>query len=181
MMFKCLRPVSVLIALIVTTQAVAQEKPAITRRDFKPIKATVGIGAGLDHGGIGVRFEYMPVPWLGFFAGGGTTLIGMGYNVGLAGRLTPLREATLVAVAMYGYNAALAVKGPYGNVVSRTTYFGPSFGLGGEFRVGRARMNKVSLKVLVPIRSQEFHDDAEATGADFFPVAISVGYNFSLW
>lgn len=146
---------------------------------YDPIDASVGLGLGMDYGGVGVKLEVMPRPWLGLFGGGGTTLQGLGYNLGLAFRPTPNREATFVAVAMYGYNGVIVVKGQNDIIMERKTYYGPTVGAGGEFRVGRRKTNRLSLKLLIPFRDQEFYDIADAHNATYFKVTISAGFNFA--
>lgn len=71
-----------LLALIITvslsfaqTRTNAQE---IAQQPASPFN--IGIGFGLDYGGLGISVNYLPVKPLGLFAGLGYNLLGMGYN-----------------------------------------------------------------------------------------------------
>ncbi len=138
---------------------------------------SVGPGFGLDYGGIGLRAEFLPFKHLGIFAGGGFNFDQLGYNFGLAGRLTPDKRTSFVLTAMYGYNGVLIVKGAYNNDVHKQTYYGISAGAGVEFAAGKIPTNRFSLKILIPFRSNEFIEDAAAVDADPLPFAISAGFN----
>ncbi len=49
----------------------------------------VGPGFGLDHGGTGVKAEYQPLKYIGFFAGGGGDQVGISGNVGVIYNMLP--------------------------------------------------------------------------------------------
>jgi hypothetical protein len=149
-------------------------------------KANIGLGLGLDYGGIGGRFSFQATPAFALFAGLGYNLAGAGFNAGGIVRLSPDKRITPTLLAMYGYNAAIIVKGDdFDETVFSKTYYGPSFGGGVEFHSWHKRRNFINLQLLVPIRSSEFHDTMDALKADPFieinepwPVTISVGYHW---
>ncbi|MES2848538.1 MAG: hypothetical protein V4685_05750, partial [Bacteroidota bacterium] len=109
------------------------------------------------------------------------------YNAGASFKLMPQKKATPVILAMYGYNAGLKIKNvsPFGqNEILNKTYYGFTAGAGMEFGYGK-KGGIVSLSVLVPFRSKEFHDtydDFKNRGYKFnppvLPIAISIGLMF---
>ena len=144
-----------------------------------------GIGAGLDYGGLGFKFEYMPVKSIGLFAGGGYNFNRLGGNGGVSWKILPKENLTPMLMGMYGYNAVLKVKSPYYGASFAETYYGFSVGGGFEYTVGRNR-NKLSLAVVVPFRGSDFteqYDAYKAAGYTFTPdvskVLISVGFNIA--
>ena len=84
---------------------------------------------------------------------------------------------------MYGYNGVIKISGAWS---FEETYYGPTFGVGFEFRPQRKGYWNVEL--LVPIRSKDYHDDMDAIKNDPnielksepLPIGISVGYHFWL-
>lgn len=96
---------SVLLFIVVFVQAKAQytEYPPQTE------KFNLGLGMGMDYGGIGLNALVYPQNNIGLFAGGGYALAGFGWNAGLKGRFF-LNESSAITpylMAMYGYNAAV--------------------------------------------------------------------------
>jgi len=118
-------------------------------------QVNVGLGLGLDFGGLGgVRVDFVPKPHVAVFAGIGYALIGVGYNVGVIGRILPDKHACPFVSVMYGYNAVIVVKGAsqYDHI-----YYGPSFGAGVELHRRRSN-NFWSLELLLPIRPVEYDE-----------------------
>lgn len=144
----------------------------------------MGIGLGMDYGGLGVRGEILPIPYLGIFAGVGYNFNGLGANGGLSFKALPFKKLSPVIQAMYGYNAVIVVEGA---AKYNKTYYGPTVGAGLDWKVGR-RANKLFFSINYPIRSQEFYDDLDAIKADPFvkmeneplPVAVTIGFNFGI-
>lgn len=151
----------------------------------KETKINMGIGVGLDYGGIGTRFTYLPINRIGLFASLGYNLDLLGYNVGSQFRFLPRNKLQWYLTVMYGYNAVLIVEGLNGTK-QRATYFGPSGGLGFELNPQKSTAFFWSFEILVPIRPQSFHntvDDLEQFGIEVkkpFPIAISVGFHKKL-
>lgn len=143
-------------------------------------KAYVGLGLGLDYGGVGLRAEFLPSKYIGLFGGGGYNLQDISYNVGVSYKILPDNRVTPVITAMYGYNAVIKI--PYW----AKTYFGPSLGAGCEIGAKQSD-NKLSLILFVPLRNDDFHNrynELKEEGYQFkpgaIPVAFSIGYNFAL-
>jgi hypothetical protein len=176
-----------LVATVLSLTASAQKDIMLkSRRDstkkqrYESKEWYIGPGVGLDYIGIGLKLEYMPVDWIGVFASAGTNFRGGGFNVGLAARLLPNARVTPFCTGMYGYNGAILYKGLDGKIVDSKNYNGFSFGGGLEFILGR-NSNRLAVGILAPKRSQEFKDEIEASDADALPVAISIGFKFSLF
>jgi hypothetical protein len=153
-----------------TTAKARIEKPSVY----------LGLGFGLDYGGIGVKLEYLPIKYLGVFAGAGTNFVDLGYNAGLNIKFTPNENATFVLSCMYGYNGILIIKDGYtGEITSRKVYYGFTGGGGVEGSVGRHRHNKYSVMIFYPFRD-EFKRDADKANATYLPLTISFGFSFGM-
>lgn len=141
-------------------QLLAQADTAAALRTPPPTyTSNLGIGLGIDHGGIGLQLQYRPVPPLAFFVGGGYALAGLGYNLGMQVRLLPKKKWCPYVAGMYGYHAAIRVRDrpEYDQL-----YFGPSASIGVEdhnrFDYGRFW----SFGLILPFRPQQFTDDLDA-------------------
>ena len=165
----------------------------VSAQDVNPVsvpydKFTLGLGGGLDYGGFGASALFYPAKSVGLFAGGGYAIAGFGYNVGVKFRFVskkPFSRVTPYLNAMYGYNAAVKVADmPDWNKL----FYGPTFGVGIDFRSRPESRGYWSFALLVPIRSsdvQDYIDDLEQNyGVEFqmglIPVGVSVGYRFIL-
>jgi hypothetical protein len=144
---------------------------------------SLGIGLGLDYGGIGTKWAFSPSQNVSLFAGLGYNFKGLGYNFGLA--LKPKSEKRVVpyVTAMYGYNAVIVIQGLSD---FRKAYYGPTFGFGLELN-SRRNENFWNIGLYIPVRSKEFKDTMDALKnnpmieiADPWPIAFSFGYNFRL-
>ncbi|MBX2978669.1 MAG: hypothetical protein KF905_05180 [Flavobacteriales bacterium] len=118
-----------------------------------------GIGFGQPYGGLGGQFQVRPWQPVALFAGGGYALAGLGYNVGMNLRLSPNSRVCPLITGMYGYNAAIAVRGlPEENQL----YYGTSFGIGLEIHGLRQPRRYWSVQVIFPQRPTEYEDDLDA-------------------
>jgi hypothetical protein len=143
----------------------------------------VGIGLGLDYGGIGARVGGLVSPGVELFLGVGYNIAEIGWNAGGLFRLAPDKRVCPTLTAMYGYNAVIVIKGPGQDL--EKVYRGPSFGGGLEVK-SRSSDNFWHFQLFVPIRSSEYKDDIDALDNDAniemtkpWPITISVGYHFS--
>src|SRR5208283_3104239 len=99
-------------------------------------QASIGVGLGLDYGGIGAHFLYYPQKNLGLFVGLGDAIAGIGYNVGLKLKFLADHNNTVspYLIGMYGYYAAI-------DITNATQYnklfYGPTIGFGLDFRFRR--------------------------------------------
>lgn len=150
-------------------------------------KVNLGIGAGFDYGGIGANVLFYPQKNIGLFAGGGYALAGFGYNVGLKGRffLKDGAAVTPFVMGMYGYHSAVQIDG---NTDLNKLFYGPTFGAGIDWRVGKLRKNYIALALTVPLRNGDEKEykqmlinnyGAQFTN-DFLPVGLSIGYRLRL-
>ncbi|HXB44751.1 MAG TPA: hypothetical protein VNV85_11860 [Puia sp.] len=169
--------------IVITRVSVAQnsELPAQNFDRF-----SFGVGAGLDYGGLGCNLTGYPQKNIGLFAGAGYAFAGIGFNAGVKFRLVSNRRFTPYVVAMYGYNAAIAVtNSPNYNKL----FYGPSVGAG--FDLGSHAKNRgyFSLALLIPFRSPDvnsYMDNLRNTygvsfNNDLLPIGISIGYRFVLY
>ena len=174
--------------LLMTAHLNAQNsKQQIPFQTNSPVdQISLGVGAGLDYGGFGGNLTYYPVKSVGLFGGVGYALAGVGFNAGVKYRYIPEKPDARVrpfALAMYGYNAAIAVlnASQYNKL-----FYGPTLGAGIDFLGKPQKRGYWSFGVFVPFRSaevKEYMEDLENNhGADFtnslFPVTVSIGYRF---
>ncbi|MEJ1241207.1 hypothetical protein WBG78_23870 [Chryseolinea sp. T2] len=144
-------------------------------------KINIGLGVGMDYGGLGGRVTYLPIERLGLFACAGYNLNGVGYNAG-AQFLFPKNRHAFYLTAMYGYNAVLVMTGDSND---GGIYYGVTAGVGYLFKIG-SRGNFWNFELLVPFRNSNFYDDYDALNSmgtnmsAALPVGFSVGYHFSV-
>jgi hypothetical protein len=155
-------------------------------QDVKKHHVDIGAGFGLDYGGIGFKFAYSPIPYLSIFTGLGYAIAGPGYNVGLVYNILPKTTKYFYRPnirTMYGYNTAIMVIGVSGH---NKVYYGPSFGLGNEFRFGRNKRTGIDLDINFPIRDPQVKDDVDEINATHtlttklnypLPIQISLGFH----
>jgi hypothetical protein len=136
-------------------------------------ESAVGLGLGLDYGGIGMKVTLGATSTLSVFGGIGYNLHKVGYNAGLELNFSPRTKTTGFLSAMYGYNAVLVQSS--GSYSQSETFYGPSFGLGIKTR-SWVNENFFSIQVILPIRDEEFLNAPMAEKP--WPVLISLGYHF---
>jgi hypothetical protein len=183
---------TILLALVLLLCAIhlhAQDEPvAEPKGDYEYEErgpyANLGVGIGLDYGGVGARLSVLPLRAVALFGAVGYNFNGAGFNGGVSFQLLPKKRVTPTLKVMYGYNAVIVVKGAD---QYNKTYNGLTFGGGIQLK-SRNGNNFFSAALLIPIRSQEFHYDMNAlqnnssiTGlTDLPPIAISIGYHFKI-
>lgn len=151
--------------------------------DYYPeSKFMFGFGIGFDYGGFGGRLAALPAKAVLLFAGFGYNLNDLGYNLGGSLRLLPDKKVCPLLDFMYGYNAVILVDGAD---EYNKTYYGPSMGGGIELR-SKSNNNFFKFSLLVPFRSQDFHDDMDFLKSnpniqisEPLPIAISLGYHYT--
>lgn len=172
-----------LILICYSIQVNAQDKkPAAIIQD----KAVLGLGAGLDYGGFGANLLFYPHKNFGFFIGGGYALADIGYNFGIKYRFfSDYSKAMPYFLAMYGYNTAIVVSN---SSVYDKLFYGPTVGVGVDFRSKPLKQGYWSLGLLVPIRGIEVDDymnDLKNNHSVVFknsllPFGITIGYKIIL-
>lgn len=121
------------------------------RKDQFFEKTTIGVGMGLDHGGVGFQAAIYPIKEVGVFVGAGYAIAGMGLNTGLKLRAYDEGKAVnFYCQAMYGYNAGVYI---IGNGSHNKFFFGPSFGGGLDWRPWGIGREYFSFGLVVPVRS----------------------------
>ncbi len=153
----------------------------------------VGIGFGMDYGGLGLKVEYLPVKYIGVFGGVGYNFFRPAISGGVLLRPLPDAKIQPIALAMYGYNGGINIAHQGNNLalydledVSKN-YYGFSTGIAGELKMGRNE-NRLYLAVLYPFRSKEFRDNYDKVKAspvvdlksDLLPVTFSLGFTFPI-
>lgn len=144
----------------------------------------LGLGVGLDYGGVGARLTLTPTEHVGGFIAVGYNLHKAGINGGLTYKFLPDKKVNPVAHLMYGYNAVIVVEGA---AQYDKTYYGMSVGGGIELNTRRVG-NYWSFELLYPFRSSGYEKDWDALKnnpaieilSDPLPITISVGYHFNI-
>ena len=168
-----------IVSVCLTTNLLAQSE------DYE--KNSLGLGFGLDFGGIGTSFTTYPTQKLGLFAGLGYALADIGINGGVKYRFVSDQSYTRIApylIAMYGYNTAVVVSN---YTAYNKMFYGPSLGVGVDFLKSPDKKGYWSLAIILPIRGSDVDDylnDLRTTKnvviSSPSPVAFSVGYRFKL-
>jgi hypothetical protein len=158
-----------------------------TSKVFRHIdRELIGFGLGLDYGGIGANFLYYATKNIGIFGGVGYNFDVVGVNAGIKLRLIkkkPISTLDPYALVMYGYNAAIIISDD--NSLSKT-FYGPTVGIGIDFRPKPISAGYFSIAMLLPIRSSEVDDYISKLKRyhhvtfknELLPIAISIGYRF---
>lgn len=134
----------------------------------------IGLGMGIDHGGLGIRLDGRIKSRVGVCAGAGFTKAGIGMNAGLIISTRPLQRVRPFISALYGYNTAVLLSDSRGRGASGVIYNGPSLGGGVEF--WNAKGNRfVHFSLMVPVRSEEATDAMRYADPKPWPVLLSVG------
>jgi hypothetical protein len=158
-------------------------------------RVSLGVGVGIDYGGIGGNLLLYPLQDVGIFGGAGYAFIGIGYNVGLKLRLAPGDRAPKVVpylLAMYGYNTAVKVSSSNQNGFGsdfgqyNKFFYGPSFGIGLDLYPQHNKAGYWTVDLIVPVRGADVNnyinnlettDDVSFKNKPF-PVLLSVAYRF---
>lgn len=162
--------------------------------DFNKVdKGDMGIGLGLDYGGLGMNLLLYPQKNIGIFGGVGYALAGAGYNAGLKLRLNPEgKRAVPYFLLMYGYNAAIVIANDYNSGYGAQNlnklFYGPSVGVGVDVK-SRKVTGAWSFALLIPFRSSDVDNYMNELTADYgvsfetkpLPFTISVGYHWVLF
>ncbi len=88
-------------------------------------KMNVGLGMGIDYGGFGGRFTFLPTEKFGLFAAVGYNLDGAGFNGGALYKFNTEKKVRPYVIAMYGYNGVIRAENADGrsNVSENTGPF----------------------------------------------------------
>jgi hypothetical protein len=148
-------------------------------------KVNIGIGMGLDYGGIGGRLSYLPVKSVALFGAVGYNLLKTGFNAGGTFKFLPSKRLCPTIGAMYGYVAAIKVKGAE---QYNQNYYGPSVSIGLEFKPAKHPRNFWNVKFIYPFRSHEYRSDLSNIKSNPYikfenkphDVTFSFGYHFGL-
>lgn len=173
--------INLILLLFFSVSVSAQKKQALF----------VGAGAGLDHGGIGVKTEYQPFKYMGIFLGLGYDFVGPSGNLGFIYNILPDKNFTPVLTAMGGINGIIITKYSYNGTTTawenRGQYAGGTVGGGFDIKFGRRKNQKVNFMVLVPIRDRTFYDARRSIISrggtierDAWPVVFAAGWNINL-
>ncbi len=145
----------------------------------------IGLGVGIDYGGVGAKANYLLSDNVGVFAGLGFNTLEPAGNVGVYGRFFISKQFVPYVIAMYGYNGLIRVSD---NFRYNYSYYGPSGGIGLEIHT-KSRDFFWTFEVLYPYRP-DFDTDADIVNNDpnvfrsrwvhKYPVIASVGFHFQV-
>ena len=166
----------IILAILITISLHAQSISQESMKNFN-----IGLGLGIDYGGIGMRGTFHPIQHLGLFGGAGYNFNSLGFNIGGQWHISQNRN-NFFLTGMYGYNAVLIVTG---DINDKATYYGFSAGVGYQLKK-KSNSNFWNFELLIPFRNSNFEADIDALeemGTDLrkpYPVAISIGYHFKI-
>jgi len=171
--------------VLLSTQLKAQQ---ISSVQVQTDKISIGVGIGQEHGGFGINLTAYPIRNIGIFGGLGYNMVGAGYNIGLKFRLIPVKPTATVtpyAVAMYGYNAVIKVTGAS---EFDKIFYGPTFGIGIDYKSYSKSKIYYSFGINVPIRVpevDEYMDDLKTNHnvefkSGLIPVTFTIGFKYIL-
>ncbi|MBN1949793.1 MAG: hypothetical protein JW801_01230 [Bacteroidales bacterium] len=146
--------------LIMAAQGIQAQK-------YQPV--SIGVGKGLNYGGMGVSVGFAPVKRFEMFALAGHNGIeyayGGGANVYLL--MTKKRKYRPNLKAFYGYTTFIDEE----SVVDyNKTYYGFTVGIGNEFRFGKNKHYGLDFDILFPLKSDEYKSAVSALRND--PVTL---------
>ncbi|MGG9971580.1 hypothetical protein ACQ33O_07270 [Ferruginibacter sp. SUN002] len=151
-----------------------------SKTETVPDRVFLGLGAGLDYGGFGLRSEFVITKNVSIFGGAGYNLVDVAYNVGAIYNFLPDKRVCPTFLAMYGYNAALKFKD---RPDLSKTYYGFNLGVGCQIK-DRDFKNRWAIEVLLPFRSDAFEKDYDyykpILESKLLPITITIGRNFAL-
>lgn len=163
---------------------VIQNQSNVSEPELRKLPS-IGLGVGLDYGGLGGRFAVPLSTNTSAFLSAGYAIAGFGYNFGLRARFSN-KPVSLTSTLMYGYNTVIKIVGaPQFDKV----YTGLSVGLGFQLNSKRNQYNSFQAGFILPFRSDEYKSDwsniknnsSIQTFVEPWPVLISFGYHFSLY
>ena len=167
----------VIFPMLITAMLQAQDIKKESKQEFD-----IGLGIGIDYGGIGIRGTIKPIHRLGLFAAAGYNLNSVGFNAGGQWHF-PKNRHSFYLTGMYGYNAVISVSG---FINDKGTYYGFSAGAGYQL-ISKRHSNFWNFELLVPFRNSNYKNDLDAikelgasTTTEPIPVAISIGYHFRI-
>lgn len=148
--------IGILLVFFLNLSLVCKSQDTIVQLKLDTI--SVGMGIGIDHGGIGYNLMYYPSEQLGLFAGIGYAIAGIGLNAG--GKLRIINEdkiskSNFFFTAMYGYNAGVKVKRAekYDKL-----FYGITLGGGFDTHPKAGRNSYWSFSILVPFRNPDLNE-----------------------
>lgn len=167
-----------LVLFLINSIFVVAQKDTLnhTKKNTFSIEANIGLGMGLDYGGIGVNILIYPHKNIGAFGSFGYAIAGLGWNAGIKTRLSAKNYfINPYLVAMYGYNTAVYFK----NMPALSqTFNGLSFGLGVDISLSKSGKVKLQLGLLIPIRTSDAIRFINKYTHGASPVLPSVGLKF---
>jgi hypothetical protein len=181
-----MKPKAIIIVLLCCAVSFLIAQPTITPTPYSPYeKVSVGLGVGIDLGGVGTNLIIYPQHPIGLFAGVGYTFVGVGANAGMKIRMTSADAWPKVipyGLAMYGYNSVIIVRN---NSRLNEQFSGVTIGVGLDIRPAPARRSFISLALLVPFRNNyeiDSYIDQNNINLDrnFLPIAFSFAFRTDL-
>lgn len=146
---------------------------------------SLGLGIGLDYGGIGCRISSISNKYLLLFFGFGYNLNSVGVNLGGVVKLFPDKIISPFIGGMYGYNATIVITGTSGY---NKSYYGPSVTIGTQIRPSIKSNNYFSLGLIIPFWPENFKKDLSSLKrnpsvkieSEPSDVLFSVGYHINI-
>lgn len=173
-----------IILLLYLIHAKSNAQDSMTIRNWND-RITLGLGFGNDYGNIGANILFYAHKNFGIFAGIGYAIAGPGSTIGIKMRLLSQKTNSGIipyALAMYGYNTGIWIigEGRYNKL-----FYGPTFGLGFDYKSKVLKKYYLSFSLQVPVKNQKYQnykdDLIKNHGIEFqysLPFDLSLGFRF---
>lgn len=148
-------------------------------------KVSLGIGLGMDYGGIGAKLAFYPNKYLGFYLSGGYNLNGLTYNAGVQARLFwQVKNYFIIPYISvgYGYNSVVIAEH-----LTAQEYYGMTFSAGIQYKSEANKDVYYSFGLTYGSETKaalDYIKYLESIGYEFkakpLPIGISFGLHFIL-
>jgi hypothetical protein len=151
-------------------------------------RISLGLGMGLDYGGIGGNAFFDYKRYFGFLGGVGYDFTGFGYNVGCKYKFIieeTMSQGYPYLLLLYGINTVIDVTS-MPNLSKRIN--GLTIGLGFDYKFKAKNRGYWSFGILAPIRDSRYtnyikklkNDYGAVSTNDLWPISFSFGYRYIL-
>ena len=151
--------------------------------DYEEKPIYVGLGLGMDFGGIGGKLELMLLDYVGFFGGVGYNFNGVGINTGILFKALPKKKVTPYFFGMYGYTGVVVIQNA--SEYNLTDY---GVSLGGGIEIKTRNLNAWQIGLILPFRSQMFENHYQelkdnpdiSLPGELSPIGFSIGFKIMM-
>ena len=168
---------------IIFINLTAQNQSSILAKNNHYESSSIGVGIGLDYGGIGMNFTTYPIKNVGLFAGAGYNLADFAWNIGTKIRWVNNYQANYIVPSvsvMYGANAVIEIQDPRYGSSTYTSFNGVSLGGGIDICLLENKII-VSGALFHAFRDYDYLKETyQVTRGDFSEILFSLGLKYGI-